>query len=289
VWRDRDGLETGVLGEPDLYNEVRLSPDGKRALVTVTDPVRGTDDIWIFDIARNLRTKFTFDPGFEMSIAPTPDGKALMFTRGTQSSYAIHRKAIGGAGEGEVLLETEIDAYPSSVSPDGQHLVFFRGGEQSNWDLWILPLSGATEPFALIETDFAEREGTFSPDGRWLAYQSDESGRAEIYVVPFPGMERKWQISTHGGSWAGWSPDGREIIYLAPDGTLTAVEVEVQDGGLVPGAAQALFSAGRPSEGNAIWAQSPDGDRFLVLEPASGGEIPAITVAVNALSGSRGS
>jgi hypothetical protein len=285
VWRGRQGEELGVLGEPDLYDEVELSPDGNTALVTVMDPLRGTEDIWKFDIDRNLRTKFTFDPGFEMSISPTPDGDSLVFTRGTAGRYAICQKEIGGAGEANVLLDLEIDMYPSSVSPDGERVVIYRGGETSNWDIWILPLTGSMEPFP--QTDFAEREGSFSPDGRWLAYQSDESGRAEIYAVPFPGMERKWQISVGGGSWARWGPDGREIIYLAPDGTLTGVELEVREGGLVPGEVHPLFNIARSDEGNYIWAQSPDGSRFLVLDPISGGDSPAINLVVNWLDEER--
>ncbi len=288
VWRDREGNELGTVGEPGSYDEVHVIPGGELAAVSLEENSAGTGDIWVIDLRRNLFTRFTFDPGYESGLTPTPDGKALFYSAQKRGVYALMRKEIGGSGEGEILLESTTEMYPSSVSPDGEHLAFHKGGDDSSWDIWILPLSGETEAYPFIQTEFGEAFAMFSPDGRWLAYMSNESGRPEIYVMAFPESGRKWQISTSGGQAARWNESGSEILYHATDGTLTAVRVEPRDGGLLIGEATPLFNTRLQPSGSHFWALSPDGENVLVMETISDHDAPNLSVVVNWLEAGSG-
>jgi serine/threonine protein kinase/Tol biopolymer transport system component len=281
VWRDREGNELGIVGEPASYDEVHLIPGGELAVVALEEAGAGTGDVWVIDLRRNLFSRFTFEPGYEYGLTPTPDGKALIFSSERGGAYTFVRKEIGGAGEGEVIFESTTEMYPSSVTPDGEHLIFYRGGETTNYDIWVLPLSGEDDAYPFIETDFVEYTGMISPDGRWLAYGSDESGSPEIYVTAFPERGRKWQVSTSGGHSPRWNADGDEILYHAVDGTLTAVAAEGRDGGLLIGEAVPLFNTMVQPFGSHFWALSEDGDRALVLETMSEQDAPNLSVVVN--------
>ncbi len=281
VWRDREGKELGTIGEPGSYDEVHVIPGGELATVTLEENSAGTGDVWVIDLRRNLFTRFTFDPGYESGVTPSPDGETLFFTAERNGVYTLLKKEIGGSGEGEVILESTTEMYPSSVSPDGENLAFFKGGDDSSWDIWILPLSGETEASPFIETEFGEAFAMFSPDGRWLAYMSNESGSPEIYVTAFPKPGRKWQISTSGGQSPRWTENGSEIVYHASDGTLIAVRIEPRGGGLLIGEASPLFNTGLQPSGQPLWALSPDGERVLAMETVSDHDAPNLSVVVN--------
>ncbi len=289
MWRDREGNELGAVGEPASYDEVHLIPGGELAVVALEEAGAGTGDVWVVDLRRDLFSRFTFDPGYEYGLTPSPDGRTLFFSSERGGAYTIVRKEIGGAGEGEVVFESATEMYPSSVSPDGELLFFYRGGESTNYDIWVLPLSGEAEAYPFIETDFVEYTGMISPDGRWLAYGSDESGSPEIYVTAFPERGRKWQISTSGGQSPRWRADGSEILYHATDGTLIAVAMESRAGGLLIGEAVPLFNTGVQPFGNHFWAISDDGERTLVLETITEMDAPNLSVVVNWLDAVGGS
>ncbi|MEX1311157.1 MAG: protein kinase [Candidatus Sulfomarinibacteraceae bacterium] len=281
MWRDREGNEIGAVGEPASYDEVHLIPGGELAVVALEEAGAGTGDVWVVDLRRNLFSRFTFEPGYEYGLTPSPDGTTLYFSSERGGAYTIVKKEIGGAGEGEVIFESMTEMYPSSISPDGENLFIFRGGEDTNWDIWVVPLSGEAEAYPFIETEFVEYTGMISPDGRWLAYGSDESGSPEIYVTAFPERGRKWQVSTSGGQSPRWRADGSEILYHATDGTLTAVAVESRAGGLLIGEAVPLFNTGVQPFGNHFWAISDDGERALVLETMTEQETPNLSVVIN--------
>jgi len=289
MWRDREGNELGAVGEPASYDEVHLIPGGELAVVALEEAGAGTGDVWVVDLRRNLFSRFTFESGYEYGLTPSPDGNTLYFSSERGGAYTIVKKEIGGAGEGEVVFESATEMYPSSVSPDGENLFFFRGGETTNYDIWVLPLSGEAEAYPFIDTDFVEYTGMISPDGRWLAYGSDESGSPEIYVTAFPERGRKWQISTSGGQSPRWGAGGSEILYHATDGTLIAVAVESRAGGLLIGEAVTLFNTGVQPFGNHFWAISEDGERTLVLETMTEMDAPNLSVVVNWLDAVGGS
>ena len=289
MWRDREGNELGAVGEPASYDEVHLIPGGELAVVALEEAGAGTGDVWVVDLRRNLFSRFTFESGYEYGLTPSPDGNTLYFSSERGGAYTIVKKEIGGAGEGEVVFESATEMYPSSVSPDGENLFFFRGGETTNYDIWVLPLSGEAEAYPFIDTDFVEYTGMISPDGRWLAYGSDESGSPEIYVTAFPERGRKWQISTSGGQSPRWGAGGSEILYHATDGTLIAVAVESRAGGLLIGEAVTLFNTGVQPFGNHFWAISEDGERTLVLETMTEMDAPNLSVVINWLDAVGGS
>ncbi len=285
VWRDRQGHEIATVGDPGSFDEVHILPDGEQAVVAREDLTTGTGDLWLVDLRRDLFTRFTFEPGYEFGITPTPDGKAVFFSAQRDGRYVLVRKEIGGASEGDVVYEADSEMYPSSVSPDGKNLCLFKGGATTGYDIWILPLDGGGDAAPFILTEFTEALGMFSPDGSWLAYVSDESGSPEIYVTAFPDRGRKWQISTNGGQAMRWDRDGSAIIYHAPDGTLVRVRVEERDGGLLIGEAEPLFNTHtQPSLAN-YWDISPDGQKILGMESVSQDDERNLNVVLNWFEG----
>ncbi len=288
VWRDREGNELATIGEPGSYDEVHLIPGGELAAVAMEELSAGSGDVWVVDLRRDLFTRFTFEPGYELGVTPTPDGKALFFSLQQNGVYALVRKEIGGSGAGEVLYESTTEMYPSSVSPDGANIAIHKGGETSSFDIWVLPLGGGGEPAPFIATEFNDVSAMFSPDGRWLAYQSDESGNPEIYVTAYPDRGRKWQISIEGGQSPRWNHDGSEILYQASDGSMVAVRVEPRNGGLLIGEAETLFNTMIQPVGWYFWDMSADGERVLAMEAVSNREAPNLSVVVNWLQAGVG-
>jgi len=284
TWFDRSGKQIGVLGDRAAYSDVWLSPDGKR--VSVSIPSGTTRDIWVYDVARGLKTRFTFDATDERAPIWSPDGSRIVVSSNRKGKYDLYLKPSSGAGTEEVLLEDKIDKYPMSWSADGR-FILYRTGAFPHYDLFVLPLSGDRKPVPFLQTKFNENTGQFSPDGRWVAYESDESGRYEVYVVPFPGPGGKWQVSTGGGRFPKWSRDGAELFYLAPDNKLMAAAVNGKGGSFEPGAVKTLFEtrAVTVTVGGAPHNVSADGQRFLINTlPEQAGSAP-ITVVVNWTAG----
>ncbi|HEV8118735.1 MAG TPA: protein kinase, partial [Thermoanaerobaculia bacterium] len=272
-WFGRDGKPAEVLGEPGEYRELALSRDGKSAAVAIRDPATGTHDLWVLDLARGLRTRFTFDPADDRSAVFSPDGSTIVFASKRKGHYDIYRKAIGGSSEEEPLFASDHDKFPFAFSPDGKLLVFLEDGKETALDVWTLAVDGSRKPDPLLKTRFLEIPGRLSPDGRWMTYSSDESGRAEVYVTPFPRAGRKWQISPTTGIYSFWSADGKEILYQAQDGMLHAVPVSVRGETLEVGQDAPLFRAYGPLTGGPTFA--PSGDHQRILSVAGGLEASA--------------
>ena len=242
VWFDRTGKQVGVISERAAYVGLELSPDGTRA--TVALPSGGTTrrDIWIVDLLRGVRTAFTRHERNEFAAAWWPDGSRIVFNGGRgQSGMDLYVKAASGAGSEELLLQDSPNKPPLSVSRDGRFLIYATPPPASN--LWVLPLTGDRKPIPYMQTPFNETGGRFSPDGRWVAFGSNESGRPEIYVAPFPATGAKVLVSTAGAQFfsARWREDGRELFYLSPEGTLIAAAVDGQRAEFRVPSAKALF------------------------------------------------
>jgi Tol biopolymer transport system component len=235
TWFDRTGREIAALGDPADYAGVELSPDGTRATVIVQDPARNTGDLWVYELARGLRSRFTFDVTRETRGVWSPDASRIAFGSNRRDFNDIYQKPSSGVGSEDVLLQTDLDQEPTSWSRDGQLLLYQTGG-----DIWVLPLFGDRKPFPVMQTQFNEVGGRLSGDGRWIAYTSNESGRVEVYAASFPKAGGKWQVSTSGGRWPRWRDDGKEIFYLAPDNTLMTAEV-MSDGAASSNASRQLI------------------------------------------------
>jgi Tol biopolymer transport system component len=264
-WFDRNGKPLGNLGDRFPYFGLSLTRDGSQLAVAAIDVRGGAADIWIYDVARGLRTRFTFDPGTDNYPVFSPDGKDIVFSglRKGKKRLDLYRRSVSGAGPEQVVLESDLDKFASQVTLDGKSVLFHsRGDAQTKNDVWIVPLAGG-EAKPILRSEFTEQGALVSPDGRFLAYESDESGRMEVYVCTFPTPARKWQISTTGGEKPRWRSDGREMIYLAPDNRLMAVPLTSTAEDIRVGAAAPLFAVMPQRPGN-IYDMSPDARRFLV-------------------------
>ncbi len=264
-WRDRTGKTVAPLGDAATYRSARLSPDGKFAVAQINDTSLGTHDLWIYEIARGLKTRFTFDPAEDVMPAWAPDSRTVYFASNPKGRYDVFRKAIEGAGEVELVYSGEPGTLPSSISPDGRNLLATRSSDATKSDIWVLPLEPQGEPKIFRQTEFSEVAGSFSPDGRWVAYFSDESGEWEVYVTPFPGPGRRWQVSTRSGGYPQWRADGREIVYVQTDGQLASAEVSAEGDSFRVGTVAPLFRFAVPSDGGPAFSLAPDGSRFLVV------------------------
>jgi serine/threonine-protein kinase len=282
VWYDRSGEQAEIVGEPAIYQDHSISPDGTTALATIAEPETGNVDLWMVDLARGIRTRLTFNESNDLAGVWSPDGTRLVFTSDRRGNFSAFRKPADGSGDAEFIQEMEgSDLYCLSWSPDGQHLACQGHDPTGSIDIYLLSLSEDAELMPLIKTPFVENWPQISPDGRWLAYTSDESSDDEVYVRPFPLRGGKWQISTSGGTHPRWGPDGKELFYLAPGGTLTMAQLEPGERSLKVGKARPLFQASFTQSDGWPYDISPDGQRFLATVSGEQAAGSPITVVVN--------
>jgi Tol biopolymer transport system component len=225
------------MPDENNLNAPRLSPDGQRVAAYRTN--QGNYDIWVFDADRT--TRFTFDAGLDRWPTWSSDGSRILFDSTRKGHRDIYQKLSSGAGTEEILVESAQDKTVTDESADGRYILYHSNDPQTNNDIWGLPTEGDRKPFVFRRTNYDERRAQFSPDGHWVAYMSNESGRYETYIRPFPGPGGLWQISTAGGISPRWSSNGKEIYYIAPDATLMAAPIEAKGATLQLGRPVALF------------------------------------------------
>ena len=287
AWVDRSGRETAISAEPRNYFYARVSPDGRRLSLDVRDQ---EEDIWIWDIQRETRQRLTDTPGSDSYGLWTRDGERVIFSsaRGQKLELFWHRP--DAVGKPEQLTDTSADGlapYPNAITPDGKQIIF-RAPVGGKSDLFVATI-GATKSYKkLLASEHEERNAALSFDGKFMAYESDLSGKMEVYVRPFPDVEsRQWPVSTAGGSKPVWAQNMREIYYVAPDNKLMSVPVTMSPkGGLGLGKPAVLFDVAPYWFGAAgrNYDVAPDGKRFVMVKnPPStlgGGAVP-ITVILN--------
>jgi Tol biopolymer transport system component len=282
TWLDRTGKRLGTLGDAGIFRgALQFSPDRKTVAVTAREVSGGNMDIWLYDVSRGLRTRFTFDPADDLDSVWSPDGRTIVFRSNRGGPGNLFRKQADGSGSEELLYADDTIKLPYSFSPNGKYLAFLSQDPRTGMDIWILPdplaKPGTSKPYPLVRTEFNERDQTFSPNGRWTAYTSDESGRNEVYVAPFPGPGGKRQVSTAGGSAPLWRPDGNELFYTAADNRLMAAEVDAKGGAFEVKKVDALFG---PLISNG-YGVSADGQRFLSAVAPEGESGEPLTVVLN--------
>ncbi|MCX6132879.1 MAG: protein kinase [Ignavibacteriales bacterium] len=265
IWYDRTGKELERVDKPGNFGNFRLSPDAKNLAVDVSDTKSRNVDLWVYDLARKVSTRFTFDPAVEAYPVWSPDGNRIVFNSNRKSLFNLYQRASSGAGSEELLLESDHTKIPTDWSADGRFLLYFTFGDQkTGTDLWVLPLSGDRKPILFLQTEFNEVRPTMSPGGKWIAYQSNESGTNQVYVRPFPGPGGKYQVSTTPGSRPRWRKDGKELYYLGADGRLMAAEVASIGETFVVGAVRPLFATRAVTGLTTSYDVTADGKRFLV-------------------------
>jgi eukaryotic-like serine/threonine-protein kinase len=277
TWFDRSGKQGATVGAPGNLVEFQFSPDRKNLAAAIQEGAK--DDIWIYDVLRGLRTRLTFDPATAKNPVWSPDGKSIVFASNRKGHFDLYRKSSNGSGLEELLYADNRDKTPTSWSSDGKFLLYFNSALTQavsgiGADVWALSLTpeqtgGPLKPFLVLQASFDEFDAQVSPDGRWIAYTSDESHRAEIYVTPFPpqraGPGGKRQVSTAGGSLPRWRRDGRELFYRGLDRRLMVAAVLTKGGALEVGQVQPLFGdAPNMRQGNPLYDVSADGQHFLV-------------------------
>ena len=263
VWVSRNGTEQPLPAPPRNYVYPRLSPDGRRVALGIRE--QGSQ-VWLYDYRRDALTRLTFGGNGNDNPTWTPDGKRLAYVGSQESPPNIVWQLADGSGGVDRLTTEPYASVPSAFSSDGQLLTFVEIDPTSGYDVWVLRLSdGKAQPF--LRTPGYESAPRFSTDGHWLAYVSDESGRFEIYVQPYPGPGGKYQISTDGGTEPVWNPKGKELFYRSGN-KMMAVDITTQPGFSV-GKPKMLFQGPYvPTLGTLpFYDVSPDGERFLMLKP----------------------
>jgi Tol biopolymer transport system component len=274
TWFDRAGKELESVGAPgEYYGGLRLSSDGGELLFNRMQAGTGGLDLWTIDLRRGVETRLTSDPGNEMGGIRLPGGRAVAFSadRGAPPPHLFRRDLVTGTDE--EWLPAGTFQQVEDVSPDGTHLLFSERIPDGQWNLALLALTGSRVRVPWLPSPFNVQSARFSPDGRFVAFVSDDSGRVEVYVAPFP-EGAKVRVSTAGGESPRWSRDGRELFYLSPDGRLIVVPVRTRPS-LTLGTPVSLSR----SEGMAKWADfdvAPDGKRFITVVP--GAEAPVAVI-----------
>ncbi len=276
VWVSRNGTEQPVAAPVHTFISPRLSPDGKRVAVEVTE---SDSQIWLYDLSREALTRLTFEGSSNQSPTWSPDGKRIAFVSNKEGPMNTFSQLADGSGGMERLTTSEYTQSPTSWSPDGQVLAFLELKPGVENEIWVLRLGDRkTQPF--LQTQSSVMGPRFSPDGHWLAYISNESGSSEVYVQPYPGPGGRWQISTDGGKEPVWNPNGRELFYRNGN-KMMAVEIATQHG-FSPGKPRMLFE-GQYAMGPATTSNydvSSDGQRFLMVKPTDQEQAPPTQINV---------
>jgi hypothetical protein len=281
-WVDKQGRILGPVGEAGPWGDIDLSPDGTLVAMTRVD---GAGDIWVLDWQRGALgapTRLTLDPANEINPVWSHDSRRVAFTSYKSGNGDIMVRNANAVGEDEPLLATEKFESIEAWARDGSHIVFLMGDE-ARPDLWAMPLSGDRKPFPVVTGAFTKNEPQLSYDGKWLAYTSDESGDFEVYVISFPDGKQREKVSVGGGFQPRWSINGKEIYYRATPGRAMKVAVTTTPA-LSVRTPELMFTinfqggyTNAPTRHQ--WALHPDGDRFLIRAPNTGGRAGGLPAA----------
>ena len=269
IWFDRTGRQVGAMGPPDdgQPSAPQLSRDGRT--MTFRRTLNGNTDLWSIEASRQVLRRLTFDTARDYEAIVSPAGDRIVFTSDRNGLLDLYEMALFGnaAPAATPLLESSEHKNISDWSDDGKFLLYLVQSRTTANDVWVLPLSGDRTPIPVAQTPASEGRARFSPDGRWVAYESNESGRSEIYVQTFPDPVRRMQVSTAGGGTPIWRRDGAELYFKSPDDHLMAARIASKGADIDIGTPSVLFQLppGPGREATTSWyAAAADGQRFLV-------------------------
>lgn len=283
TWMDAGGKQLGTVGDPGIVLDLRLSPDGKTLAEAIEDPQKRGSNLWLVDLARGVRTRFTFDPALNELPVWSPDGTQIAFSSTSGGNLDIYEKAANGTGTSTLLEQNLGGNNLGDWSKDGRFITYYGNSEGGGGGLevWILPMFGDKKPIRLLQSQSNETHPRFSPDGKWLAYSSNESGRLEVFVVSLPQPTSKWQISSDGGNYATWQADGKKLFYVSADNKLMSVDIQETGGSLAIGKTQTLFQMAPESSAPPAYDVASDGKKFLVAVPVTPGGVQPVTLVTN--------
>jgi len=264
MWVDRTGKELGRFGEPGLYSWPKPSPDGSLVGLVRSDPDTGRGDVWMVDPSRNTVSRSTFADGNDVYYAFSPDAKKIAVSTLSKGAWI---QPASGSGDQEKLESTLSNTSVMNWSPDGRYLLFEVQNDITRFDIYYIDLTGDRKMTPFLHSPANETGAVLSPNGKWLAYDSNETGRGEVYVIAFPGSGGKWQVSSGGGSSPSWSGDGKQLYYTSGDKLMSAPIQNVET--FEFGVATALPI--RLSDFAALGPPAP-GERFPALKRLSGGQ-----------------
>ena len=279
VWVDRSGKVLEPLGDPAPITDGVTSRDGQQIAFVIDDSQEGTTNIWTLDVARKVKTRLTFEPLIAYFPTWSPDHSRVYFGSNRLGLTQVFSVPFAGVGQAERLFSSEGAFAPTSWSPDGRYLAILRqeGVDDPKSTIWIYENFGEKKLRPLFASSHSPEWGAvFSPNGKWLAYHSIESGKPQVYVVPFPEANVKIQVSKDLGYGPKWSRDSKELFYLADDGMLTVASLQEAKNGLQIHRLTALFKVERPP-----FDVSPDGQRILIFRPAENPKRSSITLITN--------
>jgi Tol biopolymer transport system component len=288
IWFDRAGKELEPVGDPNLGSAPALSPDLRQLAFAREE--NGNTDVWVLEMARGILNRFTRYPGIDAHPLWSPSGDRIVFERIREGDGDLYLKSVDGTGDEELLLATSHSQIPTDWSRDGAYLLYKESAAngRGGWDIWALPMNGDRKPFAVAQAPAEERDGQFSPDGNWIAYHSDETGEFEVYVQPFRRSGKRERISTTGGAQARWRSDGKELFYVALDGQLMSVPIQLDSTGLTVRAGTPVPLFMTRLDGGVVqtvqraqYIPSPDGARFLMHTITGDATSSPITVILN--------
>jgi eukaryotic-like serine/threonine-protein kinase len=286
LWFDRSGKKLRQTGVAGSYTEASLSPDGSKLAVSM----EGTEgnDIWIFNLDRNVNTRLTFsndnyDPSW------SPDGKMIAFTSVSGGLLHLYQKAADGTGKATALLADDADEWSPEWSADGRFLVFSRTANTpaSQVEIWAMPTFGDRKPFPVVHLDrFSVSGYALSPDGKWLAYMSAEGGKPELYVQPFPSGGRRWLVSSDNCNSPRWRRDSKELFYFSlSNELLMSAQVAERSSNLIVGNVVALFKSTAPNATGTSFTEgfdvSADGKQFVIASPPAEQASQPLTLIAN--------
>ena len=267
LWLGRDGKQVGAIAQVDRYIAPALSPDGSHVAVNIFTGTQGMGDLWAFELTRGTATRLTFGPANNAAATWAPDGKTIFYGSSATGTPHVSAKAADGSGAERVVLATpNVVEIPASLSPDGRYLAYLRKdlAKDAGFHIWVLPLFGDGKPFPIVQSAPEEKDAVISPDGKWMAYQSNESGRREVYITAFPGGGAKWQVSTDGGTVPKWRRDSKELFYLDSSDHIVAVDVEASGNAVHLGVPHALFQSIGIQRDYGAYDVTADGKKFLI-------------------------
>jgi len=277
VLYDRNGEVISIVGERAIYNSPKFSPDGSKIVVDIYDNQSRANNIWVYDIHREARTRITFDSVNASDPIWTPDGRFIIYSKSKDRFENLIMKPSTGAGSEEILHQMNNQMIATSWSPDAKYLTFF---DRRDYDLWVLPFGIDEEPYPFLESQAVLGTPALSPDGNWIAYDSNESGRPEIYILPFLKPGGKWQVSTTGGTRPRWRNDGRELFYMDFDGTIKSAEISMKESTIEIGSVRPLFNT-KANIRFGTYDITPDGQLFVVNSVIESYEDELITLILN--------